>query len=433
MRMIDLIEKKKNGLTLNTEEIYFLINGYVSGSIPDYQISAWLMAVYFQGMNPIEIAEFTMAMAKSGKQIDLLKHGLKCVDKHSTGGVGDKTTLIVTPLAAACGVKVAKMSGRGLGFTGGTIDKLEAIPGFQTELSEEAFIKQVADIGLAVTAQSGEVVPADKKLYALRDVTSTVNSIPLIASSVMSKKIAAGANSIVLDVKYGSGAFMPDIKQAKILAKIMVEIGNRLGRRTIAILSDMNQPLGRAVGNSLEILEAADSLQGNGPDDLMEVCFLLASWMLIADGKADTIRNAKSLLKKALDSGAAWQKFCQFISAQGGDINLVAQKELSLSPYQKAFTAPKDGFVQNIDANLIGRAAMVLGAGRETKESSIDYGSGIVILKKAGQRVLSGDPILKIYTSDAQKAEEGMGILRKAVSLGKDEPEKNNKKITIIQ
>ncbi|ADY56165.1 thymidine phosphorylase [Syntrophobotulus glycolicus DSM 8271] len=422
MRMVDLIEKKRNGQLLNKEEIQFIIRGYVSGDIPDYQISAWLMAIYFQGMLAEETAELTLAMAQSGKQIDLGKYGLHCIDKHSTGGVGDKTTLIVAPLVAACGVKIAKMSGRGLGFTGGTIDKLEAIPGFHTELSEEAFLKQVADIGLAVTAQSADIVPADKKLYALRDVTGTVNSIPLIASSVMSKKIAAGAQGIVLDVKYGSGAFMPDIEQARTLAEIMVDIGNKLERKTIAILSDMNQPLGNAVGNSLEILEVVDSLQGTGPADLLEVCLLLGSWMLIAAGKTDCVGEGKRLLQKALDSGAAWQKFCQLISAQKGDLLKVQNKELFLAPYVKTYQAPEDAFIQNIDAGLVGRAAMMLGAGRETKESTIDFGAGLVILKKTGEKVLTGESLLKIYTSDAQKAESSMDILRKALVLGQERP-----------
>src|SRR5665648_631103 len=302
MRMVDLIEKKRDGEPLSKSEIYFIINSYVQGDVPDYQMSAWAMAVYFRGMSLEETAELTLAMAQSGDQLDLSALSGRFVDKHSTGGVGDKTTLLLGPMVAACGVPVAKMSGRGLGHTGGTIDKLTAVPGFRVELTQEEFLAQVKKIGLSVIAQTGNLVPADKLLYALRDVTATVSSIPLIASSVMSKKIAAGAQGIVLDVKYGSGAFMKTVEEARMLAKTMVNIGKALGRQTIAVLSNMNQPLGRAVGNSLEILEVADALQGKGPKDLMEVSFELGAWMLVAGDAVPNVGAGKACLRQSIET-----------------------------------------------------------------------------------------------------------------------------------
>lgn len=391
MRMVDLIEKKKEGLALTKEEIRYIVEGFVQERIPDYQISAWAMAVFFRGMNPEETAELTKAMAESGEQLDLAGIQGKVVDKHSTGGVGDKTTLLIGPMVAACGVPIAKMSGRGLGHTGGTIDKLSSIPGFKVELSREAFIAQVNRIGLAVVAQSGNLVPADKKLYALRDVTATVNSIPLIASSVMSKKIAAGAQGIVLDVKYGSGAFMSTLENARELASQMVSIGKSLGRETIAVISDMNQSLGRAVGNSLEVLEVIDALQGKGPKDLLTVSLELGAWMLVAGKKVDGVEEGKQLLRKSLDSGAAWQKFLQFISAQGGDCRAITNRTLELGSCQEQILAEESGYLQEIDARRIGILSMILGAGRETKQSKIDLGAGLVFLKKPGEWVETGE------------------------------------------
>lgn len=405
--MLDLIEKKRDGANLTEAEIRFLIQGYVQGEIPDYQMSAWAMTVFFQGMNPEEIAQLTQAMAASGDQLELSALG-RVVDKHSTGGVGDKTTLVLGPLVASCGVPVAKMSGRGLGHTGGTIDKLASIPGFKTELSEKDFLAQVGRIGLAVVAQSANLVPADKALYALRDVTATVNSIPLIASSVMSKKIAAGAKGIVLDVKYGSGAFMKTLDDARTLGRTMVDIGNSLNRETIAVLSDMNQPLGYAVGNRLEVLEAIQALQGQGPSDLMNVCLELGGWMLVAGRKASDLEEGKERLTEALKRGLAWDKFLEFVAAQGGDVDRVRTGNLLLAPHQAAVQARESGYVQELDARQVGVLSMLLGAGRLTKESSIDPGAGVLLRKKAGERVKAGDVLMVLYSSNAQLLQQGL-------------------------
>lgn len=422
MRMADLIEKKRDGAVLTKTEIQFIISGYVSGQIPDYQMAAWAMAVFFRGMTPEETAELTMAMAESGEMLDLSGIGKPCVDKHSTGGVGDKVTLLVGPMVAACGVTVAKMSGRGLGHTGGTIDKLASIPGFQVELAKQDFIGQVQRIGLAVIAQSGNLVPADKKLYALRDVTATVNSIPLIASSVMSKKIAAGAQGIVLDVKYGSGAFMTTLKQARVLAETMVKIGKVLGRQTVAVLSNMNQPLGRTVGNSLEVLEVIDALQGKGPQDLLEVSKELGAWMMVAAGVVSEAAEGKKQLQTKLDTGEAWMKFLEFIEAQGGDIQAVKQSRLELSSYHVPFLAKESGYVQEMNAHQVGSLAMLLGAGRETKESVIDYGAGLVLVKKPGEWVAAGEPVLQLYSSEQEKLANGLRIAAEMINLGKNPP-----------
>ena len=419
MRMVDLIEKKRDGGTFSRGEIRYIINGYVGGKIPDYQMSAWAMTVFYSGMANEEIAELTMAMAESGEQLQLSSSDKLFVDKHSTGGVGDKTTLIVVPIVASCGVPVAKMSGRGLGNTGGTIDKLEAIPGFNVELSVNEFISQVNRIGMSVISQTGNMVPADKKLYALRDVTATVNSIPLIASSIMSKKIAAGAKGIVLDVKYGSGAFMPDENKAEELARTMVGIGKNLGRNTVALISDMSQPLGRAVGNSLEILEVIDTLQGNGPKDLLEVCIELASWMLIVGGKANNIEEAEKLVNDSLANGKAWRKFLEFVSAQNGDIKIIEGKKLKLAPIEELIRSKENGFISKIDAGKIGKLAMVMGAGRETKESIIDFGAGVYILKKPGEKVTIGEPVLKLYSTDHQRIAMGRNLAEGAFAIGK--------------
>ena len=406
MRMVDLIEKKRDGFELSTEEIQYIITGYTAGDIPDYQMSAFLMAIYFKNMTDRERADLTMAMAGSGDQIDLSAiEGIK-VDKHSTGGVGDTTTLVLGPLVAACGVPVAKMSGRGLGHTGGTIDKLEAIEGFHVELSTEEFIKQVNDIKLAVIGQSGNLTPADKKLYALRDVTATVNSIPLIASSIMSKKIAAGADAIVLDVKTGEGAFMKTAEDAKELAHAMVGIGNATGRKTMAIISDMSQPLGFAIGNALEVKEAIETLQGNGPEDLTELCLVLGSQMVVVGGKAETLEEARAMLEEVIANGEALKILKQFIENQGGNPAIV--DDVSLLPQAKFVNevpSEQEGYISFVEADEIGTAAMVLGAGRATKESEIDLAVGIVLKKKVGDFVKKGESIATVYSNTEELAE----------------------------
>jgi len=423
MRMVDLIEKKREGESLSKAEINFIIHGYVQGDIPDYQMSAWAMAIYFRGMSVEETAELTLAMAQSGDQLDLSTLGGRFVDKHSTGGVGDKTTLLLGPMVAACGVPVAKMSGRGLGHTGGTIDKLSSVPGFRVELTQEEFLAQVKKIGLSVIAQTGNLVPADKLLYALRDVTATVSSIPLIASSVMSKKIAAGAQGIVLDVKYGSGAFMKTLEEARMLAKTMVNIGNTLGRQTIAVLSNMNQPLGRAVGNSLEILEVADALQGKGPDDLMEVSLELGAWMLVAGDAVPNVGAGKTCLRQSIKSGSAWNKFLAFLTEQGGDAQAVIDRRLRVSPWNLPILAEETGYVQPFDAHKIGILAMALGAGRVTKESPIDLGTGVILTRKAGEWVEAGEPILQLYGSNKEMLAAGLKLAKNLVEVGEEAPE----------
>lgn len=423
MHMVDIIEKKRDGEPLSKQEIRYIIKGYVEGDIPDYQMSAWAMAVFFRGMSLEETAELTSTMAKSGDQIDLSTLGGRFVDKHSTGGVGDKTTLLLGPMVAACGVPVAKMSGRGLGHTGGTIDKLSSVPGFRVELTQEEFLTQVKKIGLSVISQTGNLVPADKKLYALRDVTGTVSSIPLIASSVMSKKIAAGAQGIVLDVKYGSGAFMKTIEDARRLATTMVNIGKALGRQTIAVLSNMNQPLGRAVGNSLEILEAADALQGKGSNDLMKVCLELGAWMLVAGDSVPNVGAGKKCLRHSIESGAAWNKFLTFLKAQGGDAQAVIDRRLKVAPWNLPVLANESGYVQSIDAHDISILAMTLGAGRVTKDSPIDLGTGVLLVKKTGEWVEAGEPLLQLYGSNKEKLAEGILFAQDLISVGRDAPE----------
>lgn len=421
MRMVDLIEKKRDGFELSTEEIQYIVTGYTAGDIDDYQMSAFLMAVYFQNMTDRERADLTMAMAASGDQIDLSAiDGIK-VDKHSTGGVGDTTTLVLGPLVAACGVPVAKMSGRGLGHTGGTIDKLEAIEGFHVELSTEDFIKQVNDIKVAVIGQSGNLTPADKKLYALRDVTATVNSIPLIASSIMSKKIAAGADAIVLDVKTGEGAFMKTAEDAEELAHAMVGIGNATGRKTMAIISDMSQPLGFAIGNALEVKEAIETLQGNGPEDLTELCLVLGSQMVVVGGKADDLDQARKMLEDVIDNGKALEVFRQFIKAQGGNPSVV--DDVSLLPqakFVKEVPAQQEGYVSFMEADEIGTAAMVLGAGRATKDSEIDLAVGIVLHKKVGDFVKKGEALATVY-SNTEDLAQCLEMLYNSIEF-KDEP-----------
>lgn len=400
MRMVDLIEKKRDGNEFTTDEINFIISGYTNGSIPDYQMSALTMAIFFKGMTDRERADLTMAMVKSGDQIDLTAiEGIK-VDKHSTGGVGDTTTLVLGPLVAAVGVPVAKMSGRGLGHTGGTIDKLESVAGFHVEIENEKFIELVNQNKIAVIGQSGNLTPADKKLYALRDVTATVDSIPLIASSIMSKKIAAGADAIVLDVKTGAGAFMKTLDDSRDLANAMVRIGNHVGRRTMAVISDMSQPLGFAVGNALEVKEAIDTLIGKGPADLTELCLTLGSHMVYLAKKAASLKEARGLLEKAMQDGSALEKFKVFLKSQGGDASIVDDPaKLPQAKYIVELTAEEAGFVSEIVADQIGTAAMLLGAGRATKESNIDLAVGLVLRKKIGDQVQIGESLVSIYSN----------------------------------
>lgn len=400
MRMVDIIEKKRDGQELTTAEINFFIEGYTKGEIPDYQASALAMAIYFQDMNDRERADLTRAMVESGDTIDLSAiDGVK-VDKHSTGGVGDTTTLVLAPLVASLGVPVAKMSGRGLGHTGGTIDKLESIAGFHVELTREQFIDLVNRDKVAVIGQSGNLTPADKKLYALRDVTGTVNSIPLIASSIMSKKIAAGADAIVLDVKTGDGAFMKTQEDAEKLAHAMVRIGNHVGRKTIAIISDMSQPLGFAIGNALEVKEAIETLQGKGPKDLTELVLTLGSQMVILAGKAKTSEEAKEMLLDAIHSGKALAKFKEFLANQGGDASIVDDlTKLPQAKYKIELPAKQSGYISRMVADEIGVASMILGAGRATKEDVIDLAVGLVLHKKVGDKVEEGESILTIYSN----------------------------------
>ena len=417
MRVVDLIEKKQAGLALSQEEINFLIAGYTDGTIPDYQMSALAMAIYFQGMTEEEASYLTMAMVKSGDEIDLSAiHGVK-VDKHSTGGVGDTTTLVLAPLVAACGVPVAKMSGRGLGHTGGTTDKLEAIPGFSVTLSPQDFIDHVNRYKIAVVGQSGNLTPADKKLYALRDVTGTVQSIPLIASSIMSKKIAAGADAIVLDVKTGEGAFMKTLADAEALAHTMVKIGHQVGRKTLAVISDMSQPLGYMIGNALEVKEAIKTLQGQGPEDLTELCLVLGGQMLLAANRVTSLEEGKALLQEQIDSGRALEVFKTFLANQGGDTRIVDNPDLlPQARYQIPLLAQSSGVVSQWVADEVGVAAMMLGAGRETKEDIIDPAVGIELCAKVGDPIQEGQP-LAILHSNREDVSEVLARLSAAVSI----------------
>lgn len=422
--MVDIIEKKRDGLELSKEEIQFVIEGYTKGDIPEYQMSALAMAIFFKDMSTAERAELTMSMVKSGDQIDLSAvDGIK-VDKHSTGGVGDKTTIALAPLVAALGVPVAKMSGRGLGHTGGTIDKLEAIPGFSVEIETDKFIELVNKNKLAVVGQTGNLTPADKKLYGLRDVTATVNSIPLIASSIMSKKIASGADAIVLDVKTGSGAFMKELDQSKELAKAMVEIGNSLGRNTMAIISDMNQPLGLTVGNALEVKEAIDMLRGEGPEDLRELCLTLGSQMVYLANQASSVQEARQKLEEVISSGKALETLKTFIEAQNGDPSIVDDPEkLPKAKHLIEVKAKQSGSVSAIVADKIGTAAMLLGAGRATKESEIDLAVGLVLNKKIGDKVEAGDSIVTLHSNN-EDVQNVIDMVLNAYSITSDNVEK---------
>lgn len=400
MRMYDIIAKKRDGGVLTPQELEFAVNGFVAGEVPDYQMSALLMAIYLRGMTAAETAQLTEIMARSGDQVDLSAiEGVK-VDKHSTGGVGDKTTLVITPIVAACGVRIAKMSGRGLGHTGGTVDKMESVPGTRTSIGREEFFAQVNRIGISVIGQSGNLAPADKKMYALRDVTATVGCIPLIASSIMSKKLAAGSDCILLDVKTGNGAFMKTSEESIELAKAMVDIGQRHGRRVAALITDMNTPLGHNIGNSLEVAESVAVLKGHGPADLTEVCYQLAANMLLLAGKG-TLPECRAMAERAVASGAAFQKLKELFAAQGGDTRVLDDPSLfAPAKASRDVLAPRSGFLYATDTEKIGGASVLLGAGRLKKEDPIDFAAGIVLHKKAGDRVQAGEPLATLYADD---------------------------------
>ena len=423
--MNDIIYKKREGGELTSDEIKWWIDGYVKGEIPDYQVSALLMAIFFRGLSREETYTLTAAMRYSGDTVDLSSiKGIK-VDKHSTGGVGDKTTLVVAPLASACGVPIAKMSGRGLGFTGGTVDKMESIPGFRTVLEPDEFLDQVNNIGMAVMGQSGHITPADKKLYALRDVTSTVDNFGLIASSIMSKKLAAGSDAIVLDVKCGDGAFMENLDDAVTLADLMVDIGYDAGRRTVACITDMNQPLGKTVGNALEVQEAIDTLKGRGPEDITELSKKLAGIMIYLGGRAETPDEGYELARQALEGGTGLTQLRRFIEAQGGDENVVY--DYSLFPqaeFVEELRADASGYIKAIRARQIGLASQKTGAGRETKEDEIDLAAGIVLNKKVGDRVEEGELLAKFYGNDHDKVMAGLEEAREAFEISEEQVEK---------
>lgn len=418
MRMYDIIMKKRNGGELSGEEIRFFVEGYTRGEIPDYQVSALMMAIYFRRMTERETLALTMAMVESGERLDLSGiRGIK-VDKHSTGGVGDKTSLALAPMAAACGVPVAKMSGRGLGHTGGTIDKLESFPGFAAALTKEQFIENVNRIGIAIMGQTADLAPADKKLYALRDVTATVDNMSLIASSIMSKKLAAGADAIVLDVKTGSGAFMKEEKDAYALAEEMVKIGKNAGRETVAVISDMDQPLGRAVGNALEVREAIDTLNGRGPEDFTELCMALGKRMLIAGGRAREEAEAEQMLREAVLDGSALRKLAEFVEAQGGDSRAVYDPELlPKAKIIRPVAAMSEGFLNHIACDEVGMCSLVLGGGRESKESVIDLSVGLVLCKKPGDYIKVGEPLAMIHAASEESAREAENRYLRACTI----------------
>ncbi|HAU86640.1 MAG TPA: thymidine phosphorylase [Lachnospiraceae bacterium] len=417
MRMYDLIEKKKCGQELSKEEIQWMIDEYVKGTIPDYQMSAFLMSVYFKGMTDEELTVLTLAMAHSGDMVDLSAiEGIKA-DKHSTGGVGDKTTMIVAPIVAACGVKIAKMSGRGLGHTGGTIDKLESIPGFRVAIDTDEFFEIVNKVGISVVGQSGNLAPADKKLYALRDVTATVDSIPLIAASIMSKKLAAGSDCILLDVKTGSGAFMKSLEDSITLAEKMVSIGTKAGRKIAALITNMDIPLGHAIGNSLEVIEAVDVLNGKGPEDLAQVSFELAANMLYLAEKG-TLEECRGKVREAVDSGAALAKLKDMVLAQGGDVSVIEDtNNFKKAEYYYDVVAPHSGIITHINTEEVGVASVALGAGRETKESSIDYQAGIVLRKKTGEQVQVGEVLATLYSSSFEMIKAGEKLFLESYTI----------------
>jgi pyrimidine-nucleoside phosphorylase len=418
MRAVDIIIKVRDHQELTKSEIEFFVKGIADGSIPDYQVSAWAMAVLLNGLSARETTELTLAMAHSGEVMDLSKEISLVVDKHSTGGVGDKTTLVVEPTVAACGLPVGKMSGRGLGFSGGTLDKMESIPGFRTDLNQEEFISQLKSLGLVLTGQTGDLAPADGKLYALRDVTGTVPSIPLIAASVMGKKIAAGAQAIVLDVKVGCGAFMTNLDDANILAKLMVEIGKLSGRRVTAILSDMNQPLGHAVGNALEVKEAINTLHGSGPEDFKEHCLMVAAYMLVIGRKANSLSEARTMAEKAITSGKALDMFRKLVAVQGGDVSFVDSPEkLPQAPVLVSVYSEKSGYIKEFNARIVGEVSVEMGAGRAKKEDKIDHSVGLVIQKKVGDRVEVGDLLFTIHAKNSASIQSIRSQVMKAIKL----------------
>jgi len=421
MRAVDIIARKRDGLRLSAEEIDSFVQGFTQGTVPDYQVAAWLMAIVLRGMDRQETIDLTLAIVHSGRQLDLSDIAPFVADKHSTGGVGDKTTLVVAPLVAAAGVKVGKMSGRGLGFTGGTLDKLESIPGFRTDLSVAEFRAQLRSVGVVVTGQSADLAPADGKLYALRDVTATVNSRPLMASSVMSKKIATGTNGIVLDVKVGRGAFMKTEQEALDLAALMVDIGRGMGRSVRAVISDMNQPLGRAVGNAVELREALDTLHGRGPADLRQHCLTVAGQMLLVAGEARDDAEACARLEPLLDGGGAWAKFCEWIAAQGGDVSSVEEPQLlPAARIVRELPAPRNGTVAGVDAQEVGLTSMLLGGGRAKKGDAVDHAVGVVLQAKIGERVEKGQSLLTLHANDEATLAEAQERLLAAYTWSDD-------------
>lgn len=424
MRMYDIIHKKREGGELTREELHFFVQGFTRGEIPDYQASALLMAIFFRGMTRRETGDLTLEMADSGDRVDLSAlPGVK-VDKHSTGGVGDKTSLIIGPIAAACGVTIAKMSGRGLGHTGGTVDKLESIPGLRTDIPRQEFFDIVKRTGLSIIGQSGNLCPADKKLYALRDVTATVESLPLIASSIMSKKIAAGADAILLDVKVGSGAFMKTLEDSRALAREMVRIGSQVGRQTVALITDMDMPLGRKIGNALEVQEAVEVLSGKGDHRLRSLCLELSANMVYLGRQAETMEGARAKAVEAVRSGGALEKLRQMAEAQGGDPSYITNPEkFTISPACVEIAAPQGGYITRLDAEGCGLAAVELGAGRETKESPIDFGAGIVLLKNKGDRVEQGQPIARLYAQSEALCRRGEERIFQALEVGPQAPQ----------
>ncbi|MEW6568934.1 MAG: thymidine phosphorylase [Chloroflexota bacterium] len=421
MRAVDIIVRKRDGAELSRQEIAFFVEGFARGEIPDYQAAAWAMAVLFRGMTSRETWYLTEALAASGENLDLSGIAPIAVDKHSTGGVGDKTTLVVEPVVAACGLPVGKMSGRGLGYSGGTLDKMESIPGFRVDLSREEFIDQLRRVGLVLCGQTADFAPADGKLYALRDVTGTVPSIPLIASSVMSKKIAAGAQVVVLDVKAGRGAFMPTVAEATRLARLMVEMGRRARRRVVALISDMNQPLGQAVGNALEVREAIEALHGRGPRDFRQHCLHVAAYLLLLARCAPSLRAARILAAAALDSGKAWQKFRQLVQAQGGDVRFVDDPDrLPRAAWIKTVPARKSAYLAAVDARLVGETVVSLGGGRAKKGDPIDHAVGVVVHHKVGDRVRKGDPLFTVHAPDEARGKEAIENLLQAHRLTRE-------------